>query len=237
MAKVFWLEPTDQYEVSLRRYYRQEYITKPDDGRGYTYAEPVPGPSDSCSLMPGKYSYHNASVILNRITAAEHPTSGDAPDVFLHADPRWPTACGCGYAFREMDYWQVNYHHLYRGAPDGQLYGLMNAPVGAMWDAHWMPEYFQGPDGICLTVKTPGGDWLVDSEARNCTLTQWQLVEGERNTRQWTGRTHYCWVRHGDPRTGDVHVDKDGKTCGAGAGSIIAGSYHGFLHHGHLTDC
>lgn len=236
MAKVFWLEPTDQYEVSLRRYYRHEYLTKPDDGRGYNYAELVPGLSDTCPVMPGKYSYHNLSVVLERITAAEYPTSGDDPVHFPHTDHRWPLACACGYVFRDVDYWQVNYDRLHHGAPDGQLYSLRTAPVGAMWDAQWMSNFWKGPDGICLVVKTPGGDWTVDGEASNCTdpAKNHPQTDGEHT---WHERTHYCWVRHGDPRTGDVHVDKDGKTCGAGAGSILQSSYHGFLHHGHLTDC
>ena len=38
------------------------------------------------------------------------------------------------------------------------------------------------------------------------------------------------------PRTGNVHVDKSGDTCAAGAGSILIGGYHGFLHNGYLTD-
>jgi hypothetical protein len=32
-----------------------------------------------------------------------------------------------------------------------------------------------------------------------------------------------------------VHVDKAGATCTAGAGSIIAGDWHGFLHNGQFT--
>lgn len=46
---------------------------------------------------------------------------------------------------------------------------------------------------------------------------------------------HKCWVRHGDPRASNVTVDKNGDTCSAGAGSILAGDYHGFLQAGVLT--
>lgn len=62
--------------------------------------------------------------------------------------------------------------------------------------------------------------------------------------RQWASnctmpddKNHKCWVRHGRPEDGTLHVDKNGHTCAAGAGSIVAGNYHGFLHNGHLTPC
>lgn len=84
----------------------------------------------------------------------------------------------------------------------------------------------RGPDGKRLYVKTPGGVWLVDGRANNCTRPD--DVE------------HHCWVRHGDPRDGTLHVDKDGDTCGCGS-SIGQGpgfrDYHGFLHHGELVRC
>jgi len=48
---------------------------------------------------------------------------------------------------------------------------------------------------------------------------------------------HRCWVRHGRPEDGTLHVDKNGVTCAAGAGSIVAGNFHGFLHGGFLTSC
>lgn len=78
-----------------------------------------------------------------------------------------------------------------------------------------------GPDGICLMVRLPNGhDWMVDSEASNCTRK---------------GEPHQCWVRHGDPRECRVSVDKNGDTCAAGAGSIQGGDWHGFLRDGVLA--
>jgi hypothetical protein len=44
---------------------------------------------------------------------------------------------------------------------------------------------------------------------------------------------HRCWVRHGEPPR--ITVDKNGPTCQAGAGSILAGDYHGFLRDGAFT--
>jgi hypothetical protein len=91
-----------------------------------------------------------------------------------------------------------------------------------MWDAWWMPGSWRGSDGIALMVRCPNGsDWHVDGRASNCTLPD--------------DRVHKCWVRHGDPRGCRVTVDKNGNTCAAGGGSIIAGDYHGFLVDGVLT--
>lgn len=70
-----------------------------------------------------------------------------------------------------------------------------------------------------LIVQTPGGSWDVDSRASNCTMKE--------------DRQHRCWIRHGEPP--NVTVDKAGNTCGAGAGSIMCGNYHGFLQNGSLT--
>jgi hypothetical protein len=114
---------------------------------------------------------------------------------------------------------------MYRRTDTGELLELRDAPVGAMWNAEWwndIPAY-TGADGISLVVRTPAWDWMVDGRASNCGLPN--------------DHVHKCWIRHGDPRTGNIHVDKDGVTCSAGAGSILQGSYHGFLHNGCLVQC
>lgn len=74
-------------------------------------------------------------------------------------------------------------------------------------------------DGPQLHVMTPGGLWVIDSRASNCGLPY--------------DYEHRCWVRHGEPPV--VTVDKNGRTCHAGGGSIMCGSYHGFLQGGVLT--
>lgn len=119
---------------------------------------------------------------------------------------------------------------LYRRADTGETTTLAAAPVGAMWDASWYreqakdgvnPRLFWAPvEGVNLIVKTPGGDWYVDGRASNCDQPD---------------RPHRCWVRHGTAP--DITVDKNGDTCGAGAGSIQQGSYHGFLRNGWLEQC
>lgn len=80
-------------------------------------------------------------------------------------------------------------------------------------------------DGRHLMVVLPNDRaWDTGGRASNCDKHQ--------------DTTHRCWVRHGDPRKGEiVHVDKAGETCNAGSGSIDAGGWHGFLHHGELKSC
>lgn len=106
--------------------------------------------------------------------------------------------------------------------------------VGAMWRADWYKmdgkidsqgRQLYGWDWDNQTeppliVATPGGSWNIDSRASNCARAD--------------DRTHRCWCRHGE--TPNIHVDKCGDTCAAGAGSIMCGNYHGFLHNGMLTD-
>lgn len=140
-------------------------------------------------------------------------------------DPRWPTKCEkCSYEFQPDDEWQLFSQIIYRNVENGEQHTLRDAPAGAMWYADWMLEYRPeraGPDGHYLSVRTPGGDWALDSRASNCTKPD--------------DKEHRCWCRHGE--VPNIHVDKVGNTCEAGGGSIICGSYHGFLHNGELVSC
>jgi hypothetical protein len=153
------------------------------------------------------------------------PKSGPVP----HEDPRWPIKCDhCDYLFEAGDNWQTRIERYYVD-DQGVKYTLHeDLPIGAMYDAYWLRDRgydeWTGPDGLCLHVKTPGGIWNIDSRASNCTMKD--------------DNAHRCWVRHGSPlNPGEIiHVDKNGLTCQAGAGSIVCGNYHGFLHNGYLTD-
>lgn len=204
----FLLEPTERVLVSLRRYADEKK-------RG------------NCPRFPGKYSYHTALSVIGD-EPAEYDERGyvcnglkTAPP---HDDPRWPTHCLCGYAFRDDDEWQRFTGILYRRTDTGEEMTIRDAPAGAMWyEPHYDELYVpQGPH--CLVVKTPGGEWCVDSQANNCTIP-----DDHRQER------HHCWVRTGEPP--NVTVGKDGHpTCSAGAGSIQCGSYHGFLRNGYLED-
>lgn len=209
MTQTYWLERTDRVAVGLRRYVRAEQT-------GWTCGE----------------GWHDASVYTGTEPAAYDESgylshSSATPD---ESDPRWPTHCsrGCGYEFTPADHYQAWLSQLYRRSDTGELRVLSHptpeapaAEPGACWDAWWLPESYQGPDGICLVVRCPGDDdWMVDRQASNCTRK---------------GEPHQCWVRHGDPRECRVTVDKDGETCSAGAGSIQTGSWHGFLRDGQLV--
>jgi hypothetical protein len=118
---------------------------------------------------------------------------------------------------------------LWRRTDTGEEFShLADVPVGGMWFAHWYENFWHpqlGP-GKNLIVKTPGGDWHIDSNCNNCTIPDDASQE-----------KHHCWILHGTPP--EITVDKNGVTCGAGAGSILTanGKYHGFLRNGYLEGC
>ena len=87
------------------------------------------------------------------------------------------------------------------------------------WDCYYW-ENCVDPRGHLYVVLPDGSHWCVQSRAANCTLPK--------------DKTHRCWVLHERP-DGTLHVDKDGVTCEAGAGSIATDNWHGFLHDGHLA--
>lgn len=206
-TKTFWLEPLDSALVGCRRYHSST-------------------DANATCPNPKNGGYHQAltdlgvAPIMRRV---DDGRSWEKPiyDWPAHDDPRWPTHCICGYIFTDGDARQEWYEPQYRRTDTGELTTLRRAAPGAMWDAWWMPAW-RDADGIALMVRLPNGDdWSVDSEASNCTR------RGDR--------AHKCWIRHGDPRTEPVTVDKNGETCAAGAGSVQSRDYHGFLRAGELT--
>ncbi len=147
------------------------------------------------------HGYHNASAVTDAEVeySSEWEGEGAPPTDSQLADPRWPSACRCGYAFIESDMRQVHIERLYR-APDGVLCVLQEAPPGAMWFASWYAESgWVGPDGRTLVVALPPGGmanhWIVDSQA----------ASGGR------------WTRVGEP---PLVVARP---------SILTKEYHGFL--------
>lgn len=206
MIKCFTITPNGEGLVSLRRYSRAE-------GSGWT-----------CEA-----GHHDAMVPIGKCRVWREQREGsppdwvyadDAPEV-SHEDPRWPALCKCGYAFAETDQWQVFTDRIYVG-PDGAEHTTRHPPPGALWWAEWLEDldgWWKGPDGRILMAQTPGGQWCIDSRASNCTMPN--------------DDEHRCWIRHGTPP--EITVDKNGKTCTAGAGSIVSGNYHGFLQNGYFT--
>jgi hypothetical protein len=135
------MEPTVEVERDLRR---------------YSLDRECPGPSTM--------SYCNAARALDVVDNPmdEQGITRIIPTAIAHDDPRWPTLCdACGYAFIETDHWQIFQQRLYRRVDNGMLLTLRNFPTGAMWDAHWYPR--KGPDGRCVVVQTPAGEWMIDA--------------------------------------------------------------------------
>lgn len=205
----FWTEPSGRVRLKLRRFVFADH----DDDSG------------SC---PDRTGYHNATVPVGE--APERRQENNILGLFEPSefadDFRWPTKCdACDYVFNDKDEWQVFQETIYRRPDTDGEWPQRLLPPGAMYDASWLPDNWKGADGIGLAVLLPVAPdhaWLVDVEASNCTR------KGDFS--------HKCWIRHGDPRTEPVTVDKNGDTCAAGAGSIAVEGYHGFLQNGVLTD-
>lgn len=143
----FWLDNTDRVQRTLRRY------------RGST--------KDGFCLGP--YSYHNGHSPFDECPAeySDRGTilaSSDRHKPPSH-DPRWPSVCDhCSYTFEPTDEWQLFQEMIFVRKDTGEEMTLRDCPPGAMWDASWYDE--KGPDGKSLVVRTPGGDWHVDGEAK-----------------------------------------------------------------------
>jgi hypothetical protein len=247
--KVFWTEPAGFVNLHLRRYTSSGDAHKCVTNYGHD-AETFAGKFET------RYGDQKAEWRENVRYRASWK-----PEEFAN-DGRWPAQCQngtCQYKFADADTWQVQQHEVYKDPVTGMEYTLNSKTPGMMWDAWWMGPDYSHSDNISLAVILPNGNtWMVDSRASNCdspcskcgkAYNQHINPQGQfigycdSNKTQWQqdpyyqdSRPHKCWVRHGDPKTGTVHVDKNGVTCGAGAGSIASGSYHGFLHNGFLTD-
>jgi hypothetical protein len=185
---------------------------------------------DDCPCSYGRQGskgYHNAYTPLGHKLDTEDFDCFGQPEEY--PSERWPTKCEhCGQPVPqeirpakvgdegiEVNR-QVFTSRLYNtasGKPEpGDLYWIKDHEPGAChnWD---------GCNGMHLHGIGPNGDmWDVDGRASNCSMR--------------TDRAHRCWVRTGSPEDGSIHVDKNGHTCAAGAGSVILGNWHGFLHHG-----
>lgn len=115
-----------------------------------------------------------------------------------------------------------NSRPIYRRTDTGEEVNyLSELPAGAMWFADWYEQLFNPQLEFSLIVKTPGGDWHVDQQSSNCTMPEDRQQE-----------KHHCWIIEGE--IPNITVSKNGITCGAGAGSILIGNYHGFLRNGYL---
>lgn len=202
----FWLEETGEVRLSLRRYRSGSKGGECSGPMGYHDAST---PIGTAPILWLPEPPEGADHWYSGRDGASGVVSFDWPD---HDDPRWPTRCACGYEFSAEDEWQHFHDRIMRRTDTGETLTIRDAPDGAMWDAYWYP--CKGPDGRCVVARCPGGaDWIIDGRATNCALPD--------------DTEHRYWVRHGEPPR--LTVDKNGLTCAAGAGSIQAGDYHGFL--------
>lgn len=145
----FFLDPTDDVSLWLRRYVSSENDTNnrcPTSGLGY----------------------HNASVEIGR-EYAPRPDNRPQGDTHRHDDLRWPQRCSCGYEFKDNDEWQIHRPRLYRRRDTRETMTKDQAPAGAMWDSWWNQNddhYRMGEDGMILEVKLPNGTiWTIDGPA------------------------------------------------------------------------
>jgi hypothetical protein len=179
----------------------------------------------------GKPGYHNAMKLIRDVPELDAwKAFGERED---YPAAEWPTHCSdCGAEVpaegpRLTDVGQsgiVLHHQVFTTS-------LYNTPSGKPepGDLYWSRwhqgnkcPFWDNCDGLHLWAILPNGDhWDIDSRASNCTMRD--------------DRTHRCWIRHGSPEEGTIHVDKNGHTCAAGAGSIAVEGWHGFLHHGQFT--
>ena len=186
--KCFLLLPTEEGEVSFRRFVFSKE------------GAPCPCPS----------GYHDAEVVVGK---CRFEPNSSVPDLVGYSeepdrtDPRWPKKCSCGYEFREDDQWQRNVRRLHDRDDGGPQTTIRKAPPGAMWYADWWSD--KGPDGRCLAVKTPAGEWMVDGPSTN-------------------GKG---WTRTGTPPNVTARPS-------IGIGKKDGGwVYHGFLTDGVLEEC
>jgi len=188
--KCIWLEPTEYAQLSLRRYrgFREEGRC-PASGMGYHNAQTVVVPQ------------------FERPLSEKHDLGEFEHKDYPHDDPRWPTHCPCGFEFGKDASWQVNTRRLYSNPEMNGLITIDDAPVGAMWDAWWYET--KGPDGRCIVVRTPGGDWIVD---------------------------YPCKDGKGWERTGEPPKVTARPSIGIG-GEGGKWKYHGFLTDGYLVEC
>ncbi len=148
-VRCFWLEPTDEVRIFLRRYYAHEGDQNCDvSGYGYHNA------SVRIEDRPVIWADSEFAARIRRFIAAQDPP---------RRDPRWPAACTCGYMFRDADEWQVSQELIYRRADNGEPVSIHDDVPGMMWDAWWMGDHWRGADGVSLVVKLPGNhDWPID---------------------------------------------------------------------------
>lgn len=169
--------------------------------------------------------YHWSMAFVGAIDHADEDSHAGLPDpADYEDDPRWPTACQCGEAFTDDDHWQVFTQRIYRRRGSDERVTQDGLPVGALYDAAWMPE--KGPDGISLVVVCP------PAGAHNLWHADGPAYPPDKSGPKWP-----AWSRTGDP-TSEPPTVTVSPSIEIGFsyrdGEHVAGGPH--YYHGHLTD-
>jgi hypothetical protein len=172
-------------------------------------------------LGGGKPGYHNAETQLGRVPGLEAwDAFGKAED---YPGERWPKKCDhCPAEVPTTADIQLHTERVYNtasGVPER----------GDIYEVSW--EHYDKDDGTsgCIygwtncsgthrhAVLPDGGHWGLDGRCSNCTLPK--------------DTEHRCWVITGSQA--NLTSNKAGRTCSAGAGSIVSPrGWHGFLKNG-----
>ncbi len=167
---------------------------------------------EGCSAL----GCHNATKHLGDTDILQDNSSFGVPENYK--PEQWPNVCDkCGALvpnenINKQVFSSVKYDTPSGELEPGNLFWNTWYPDNMFWDNHSWPHL--------MAILPNGYEWCIDSRASNCGMPD--------------DRTHRCWVRHGE--VPNIHVDKNGNTCNAGAGSIWIEDYHGYLHNGEFTN-
>ncbi len=168
----------------------------------------------------GSKGIHNAHILLAENDISDDNKIGGA--ISDHPIEKWPTKCDNCPAVVPED--KKVHRQIFRR----RIYSTESGELGP-GDMYWIDYTYGGKhdcwmhttcDGMHLHVRLPNNrTWDIDSQASNCTKKK--------------DKVHRCWIRTGTPPNVTITKGKKGDdTCAAGAGSIKAGDYHGFLKNG-----
>lgn len=163
--KCFLLEDLRTSRYCLRRYVSSDKAkcSRPD-GYHNAHSDPIADRPDPDFKRGDKY----------------YGVCGMNPPEINHADPRWPKACACGYAFTEDDPWQISAGGLYRRKDNGEIVTWRDAPAGSVAEAKWWKENE-------WMVRLPdGSDFITCQRATNCRCPK-------------DKPEHRCWTTTGTP--------------------------------------
>jgi len=145
------------------------------------------------------------------------------PDWVESAQPEshsleWPKECDRCHSKFTGEAMQSTMQELVYRTADGKDMTLSEAPVGAMWNERAGKKTVT-EDGLCIVVKTPGGNWCIDGPS-------WE---------NGVMKAEHAWTRTGRPpnitANPSIHILTSGLD-----GSDRRTVYHGWLRDGVLID-